>query len=146
MPHRGPDSKYKPDTDEVDDLVALSYIQLSVHNDHLKYIQHVDTTCDTWNALKTIYENTSEVSLVTLQMKMYKLNRSERIGLESFPGQFQELTRKMTAAVTAPLNGRTAPEELKLDDERQKLSNSSLRKNADRSDDALNATANGKCH
>ncbi|RHY84337.1 hypothetical protein DYB37_008008 [Aphanomyces astaci] len=98
MPHRGPDSKYKPDTDEVDDLVALSYIQLSVHNDHLKYIQHVDTTCDTWNALKTIYENTSEVSLVTLQMKMYKLNRSERIGLESFPGQFQELTRKMTAA------------------------------------------------
>ncbi|RHY84336.1 hypothetical protein DYB37_008007 [Aphanomyces astaci] len=37
-------------------------------------------------------------------------------------------------------------EELKLDDERQKLSNPSLRKNADRSDDALNATANGKCH
>ncbi|RLO00696.1 hypothetical protein DYB28_011648, partial [Aphanomyces astaci] len=37
-------------------------------------------------------------------------------------------------------------EELKLDDERQQLSNPSLRKNADRSDDALNATVNGECH
>ncbi|RHY00184.1 hypothetical protein DYB26_012884 [Aphanomyces astaci] len=98
QPYRGPDGKYKPDTDEVDGLVALSYIQLSVHNDHLKYIQDVDTTWDTWNALKAIYENTSEVSLVTLQMKMYKLDWSERIGLESFADQFQELTRKMTAA------------------------------------------------
>ncbi|RQM19189.1 hypothetical protein B5M09_014007 [Aphanomyces astaci] len=98
QPCRGPDAKYNPDTDEVDGLVALSYIQLSVHNDHLKYIQHVVTTCDTWNELKAIYENTSEVSLVTLQMKMYKLDWSEQIDLESFADQFQELTRKITAA------------------------------------------------
>ncbi|RHZ17825.1 hypothetical protein DYB26_002905 [Aphanomyces astaci] len=163
-----------------DDWVALSYIPLSVHNDHLKHIQHVETTYDTLNALKAIYENTSEVSLVTLQMKMYKLDWSERIGLESFAYQFQELTRKMTAAsdgtpershvtrflcllpprfantvsyithesrdTTKFATMRSVLEELKLDDERQQLSNPSLRKNADRSDDALNATVNGVCH
>ncbi|RHX99643.1 hypothetical protein DYB25_011199, partial [Aphanomyces astaci] len=60
------------------DLVAVSYIQLPVH---LKYIQFVETTYDTWNALKAIYENTSEVSLLRVLRR-----------------QFQELTRKMTAA------------------------------------------------
>ncbi|RLO05354.1 hypothetical protein DYB28_001161, partial [Aphanomyces astaci] len=113
-------------------------------------------------------------------MKMYTLDWSERIGLKSFADQFQELTRKMTAAgdgtpershVTRLLcllpprfantvsyitrESRDATkfatmwsvlEELKLDDERQQLSNPSLRKNADRSDDALNATVNGECH
>ncbi|RHZ01742.1 hypothetical protein DYB35_012739, partial [Aphanomyces astaci] len=162
QPCYDPDGKYKSGLEMDDDLVALSYIQLSVHNDHLKYIQHVETTYDTWNALKAIYENTSEVSLVTLQMKMYKLDWSERIGLESFADQFQELTRKVTAAgdgtpershVTRLLRDttkfatmRSVLEELKLDDERQQLSNPSLRKNADRSDDALNATVNGECH
>ncbi|RHY17077.1 hypothetical protein DYB25_010748, partial [Aphanomyces astaci] len=180
QPCYDPDGKYKSGLEMDDDLVALSYIQLSVHNDHLKYIQHVETTYDTWNALKAIYENTSEVSLVTLQMKMYKLDWSERIGLESFADQFQELTRKMTAAgdgtpershvtrflcllpprfantvsyitresrdTTKFATMRSVLEELKLDDERQQLSNSSLRKNADKSDDALNATVNGECH
>ncbi|RHY44150.1 hypothetical protein DYB34_011362, partial [Aphanomyces astaci] len=180
QPCYDPDGKYKSGLEMDDDLVALSYIQLSVHNDHLKYIQHVETTYDTWNALKAIYENTSEVSLVTLQMKMYKLDWSERIGLESFADQFQELTRKMTAAgdgtpershvtrflcllpprfantvsyitresrdTTKFATMRSVLEELKLDDERQQLSNPSLRKNADKSDDALNATVNGECH
>ncbi|RLO05510.1 hypothetical protein DYB28_005123, partial [Aphanomyces astaci] len=138
------------------------------------------TRYDTWNALKAIYENTSEVSLVTLQMKMYKLDWSEQVSLESFADQFQELTRKMTAAgdgtpershVTRFLcllpprfantvsyitresrdtikfaTMRSVLEKLKLDDERQQLSNPSLCKNADRSDDALNATVNGECH
>ncbi|RQM28286.1 hypothetical protein B5M09_009705, partial [Aphanomyces astaci] len=174
------DGKYKSGLEMDDDLVALSYIQQSVHNDHLKYIEHVETTYDSWNALKAIYENTSEVSLVTLEMKMYKLDWTERIGLESFADQFQELTRKMTAAgdgtpershvtrflcllpprfantvsyitresrdTTMFATMRSVLEELKLDDERQQLSNPSLRKNADRSDDALNATVNGECH
>ncbi|RQM21698.1 hypothetical protein B5M09_009537 [Aphanomyces astaci] len=78
------------------DLVAVSYIQLSVHNDHLKYVQFVETTYDTWNALKAICENTSEVSMVTLQMKVYKLDWSDQ--LQVLRRQFQELTRKMTAA------------------------------------------------
>ncbi|RHY97327.1 hypothetical protein DYB35_011260 [Aphanomyces astaci] len=188
LPCYDPDGKYKLGLEMDGDLVALSYIQLSVHNDHLKYIQHVETTYDTWNALKAIYENTSEVSLVTLQMKMYKLDWSERIGLESFADQFQELTRKMTAAgdgtsershvtrflcllphrflcllppcfantvsyitresrdTTKFATMRSVLEELKLVDERQQLSNPSLRKNADRSDDALNETVNGECH
>ncbi|RHY77239.1 hypothetical protein DYB38_014345, partial [Aphanomyces astaci] len=165
QPCYDPDGKYKLGLEMDGDLVALSYIQLSVHNDHLKYIQHVETTYDTWNALKAIYENTSDVSLVTLQMKMYKLDWSERIGLESFADQFQELTRKMTAAgdgtpershvtrflcllphrflcllppcfaitvsyitresrdTTKFATMRSVLEELKLDDERQQLSN-----------------------
>ncbi|RHY71885.1 hypothetical protein DYB38_014009, partial [Aphanomyces astaci] len=41
---------------------------------------------------------------------------------------------------------RSVLEELKFDDERQQLSNPSLRNNADRSDDALNPTVNGECH
>ncbi|RLO11910.1 hypothetical protein DYB28_010068, partial [Aphanomyces astaci] len=154
QPCYDPDDKYKSGLEIDDDLVALSYIQLSVHNDHLKYIQHLETTYDTWIA---IYENTSEVSLVTLQMKMDKLDWSERMGLESFADQFQEFTRKMTAAsdgtpershvtrflcLLPPRFANT----LKLDDERQQLSNPSLRKNADRSDDALNATVNGEYH
>ncbi|RHZ21747.1 hypothetical protein DYB31_011578, partial [Aphanomyces astaci] len=180
LPCYDPDGKYKLGLEMDGDLVALSYIQLSVHNDHLKYIQHVETTYDTWNALKAIYEYTSDVSLVTLQMKMYKLDWSERIGLESFADQFQELTRKMTAAgdgtpershvtrflcllppsfantvsyitresrdTTKFATMRSVLEELKLVDERQQLSNPSLRKNADRSDDALNETVNGECH
>ncbi|RHZ15115.1 hypothetical protein DYB31_012317, partial [Aphanomyces astaci] len=114
---------------------------------------------------------------------MYKLDWSERIGLESFADQFQELTRKMTAAershvtrflcllpprflcllpprfansasyitcesrdTTKFATMRSVLEELKLDGERQQLSNPSLGKNADRSDDALNETVNGECH
>ncbi|KAH9160444.1 hypothetical protein LEN26_001851 [Aphanomyces euteiches] len=104
MPCRDASGNYATGLCEEDDLVALSYIQLSIHNDHLKYIQHAQTACDTWNALRTIYESTSVVNLVTLQLQMSKLEWSERIGLETFTDQFQELTRKMAAA------GDTTPE------------------------------------
>ncbi|KAG9405694.1 hypothetical protein AC1031_003606 [Aphanomyces cochlioides] len=111
---------------------------------------------------------------------MSKLEWSEGTGLENFTDQFQEFTRKMTAAGDAtPMKShinrflcllpprfantvmfitresRTSSKydnmasiiaELKLDDERQHLSNPSLRKQAGRSDDALNATANVQCH
>ncbi|CAK4073408.1 unnamed protein product [Aphanomyces euteiches] len=104
MPCRDASGIYATGLCEEDDLVALSYIQLSIHNDHLKYIQHAQTACDTLNALRTIYESTSVVNIVTLQMQMSKLEWSKRIGLETFTDQFQELTRKMAAA------GDTTPE------------------------------------
>ncbi|CAK4631113.1 unnamed protein product [Aphanomyces euteiches] len=166
-PCRDSAGTYLSSLSEEDDLVALSYIQLSIHNDHLKYIQHVETTYDTWEALRTIYESTSEVNLVTLQLQLSKLEWSERTGLENFTDQFQEFTRKMTAAGDAtPIKShinrflcllpprfantvmfitresRTSSKydnmasilaELKLDDERQHLSNPSLRKQAGRS-------------
>ncbi|CAK4407019.1 unnamed protein product, partial [Aphanomyces euteiches] len=178
-PCRDSAGTYLSSLSEEDDLVALSYIQLSIHNDHLKYIQHVGTTYDTWEALRTIYESTSEVNLVTLQLQLSKLEWSERTGLENFTDQFQEFTRNMTAAGDAtPMKShinrflcllpprfantvmfiaresRTSSKydnmasilaELKLDAERQHLSNPSLRKQAGRSDDALNATTNVQC-
>ncbi|RHY21319.1 hypothetical protein DYB32_009848 [Aphanomyces invadans] len=84
-------------TDE-DDLVALSYIQLTIHSDHLKFVQAATTTCGTWGALRDIYESASEVNLVTLQLQMSKLEWSERLGLETFTDQFEEFVRKLTAA------------------------------------------------
>ena len=97
-PSRDSSGNYLRGLSEEDDLVALSYIQLSIHNDHLKFIQNAATTHETSNALRTIYRSTSEVNLVTLQLQMSKLEYSERIGLETFTDQFQELPRKMTAA------------------------------------------------
>ncbi|ETW08100.1 hypothetical protein H310_02461 [Aphanomyces invadans] len=79
-------------TDE-DDLVALSYIQLTIHSDHLKFVQAATTTCGTWEALRDIYESASEVNLVTLQLQMSKLEWSERLGLETFTDQFEEFEK-----------------------------------------------------
>ncbi|KAH9110593.1 hypothetical protein AeMF1_014657, partial [Aphanomyces euteiches] len=166
-PCRDATGKYLSTLSEEDDLVALSYIQLSIHNDHLKYIQHVETTYDTWEALRTIYESTSEVTLVSLQLQI-------------FADQFQEFMRKMTAAGDATpakshinrflcllpsrfsntvmfitRESRTSNmynnmpavlAELKLDDERQQLSDPKLRKHIGKTDEALNTTSNLQCH
>ncbi|ETV87040.1 hypothetical protein H257_02050 [Aphanomyces astaci] len=47
---------YASDRNEADDLVALSYIQLSIHGDHLKYTHASSKTYQTWEALRAIYE------------------------------------------------------------------------------------------
>ncbi|RHY97448.1 hypothetical protein DYB37_009698 [Aphanomyces astaci] len=89
---------YASDRNEADDLVALSYIQLSIHGDHLKYTHVSSKTYQTWEALRAIYESASEVNLVTLQLQTSKLEWSERMGLENFNDQFHEFMRKMAAA------------------------------------------------
>ncbi|RQM20297.1 hypothetical protein B5M09_013825, partial [Aphanomyces astaci] len=92
------DGTYPNGSNEEDDLVALSYIQLSIHADHLKFVKDTATTHETWESLKAIYESASEVNLVTLQLQMSKLEWSERTGLEAFADQYQEFMRKLSAA------------------------------------------------
>ncbi|CAK4712202.1 unnamed protein product [Aphanomyces euteiches] len=93
---------------EEDDLAALSYIQLSIHADHLKFVKDTATTYEAWESLKAIYESASEIYLVTLQIQMGKLEWNDRIGLDTFADQFQELMRKLTAA------GDTTPDKAHL--------------------------------
>ncbi|ETV69823.1 hypothetical protein H257_14446 [Aphanomyces astaci] len=92
------DGTYSNGSNEEDDLVALSYIQLGIHADHLQFVKDTATTHETWESLKAIYESASEVNLVTLQLQMSKLEWIERTGLEAFADQFQEFMRKLSAA------------------------------------------------
>ncbi|RHY90137.1 hypothetical protein DYB35_011788, partial [Aphanomyces astaci] len=148
---RSADGTYPNGSNEEDDLVALSYIQLGIHAGHLKF-----------------------VNLVTLQLQMSKLEWSERTGLEAFADEFLEFMRKLSAAsdtaadkahlnhflcllpprfantvmyITRERRITTAYDsmppilaELKLDDERQKLHNPNLAKRTNTMDDAHNVS------
>ncbi|RHY28600.1 hypothetical protein DYB32_005845 [Aphanomyces invadans] len=89
-PYTASNCMYLEGFTEEDDLVALSNIQLTIHSDHLKFVQAATSTYGTWEALRDIYESASEVNLVTLQLQMSKLEWSEGLRLESFTDRFQE--------------------------------------------------------
>ncbi|RHY36810.1 hypothetical protein DYB34_011245 [Aphanomyces astaci] len=83
---------------EEDDLVARSYIKLTIHKDQLKYVSKTQTTYDTWQALKDIHEGASATDLFTLMTEISNLRWTSDIAFDDFTDKYCELVRKLEAA------------------------------------------------
>ncbi|RQM23520.1 hypothetical protein B5M09_010898, partial [Aphanomyces astaci] len=83
---------------EEEDLVARSYIKLTIHKDQLEYFSKTQTTYDIWQALKDIHEGASATNLLTLMTEISNLCWTSDIAIDDFTDKYCELVRKLEAA------------------------------------------------